>query len=321
MLAFDPYDYGEEESDVSAPAKRVLIAGGTGFVGEAVRAALRDGGYIVRLLVRSTASARRYQGQGFETALGDIKDPQSLFVAMEGVDAVINLVAIIKESGDATFEAINFQGTVNLVNAARQAMVDRFVQMSALGADNLPDFPYHFTKWRAETYVQDHIPDWTIIRPSIVFGPSQEGHYQFLGQMADLLRGGPLVPVPGRGDARFQPIHVTDVADVFRATLDDEITGRLLEIGGPEILTYLEMLDAVAAELQIKKPVINMPVPLIRIGATVLNVLPVVEAPVTNEQLDMLQIDNTTSNNDVAEILGREPKPLRGNLSFLRAGD
>ena len=300
--------------------KRVLIVGGTGFVGEAVRAAARDAGCTVKLVVRTSEDARRYEAQGFETEYGDVQDPQSLFVALEGIDAVINLVAIIKESGDATFERINYQGTVNLVNAMRQASVDRLVQMSALGAGNLPDFPYHYTKWRAETYVQDHIPAWTIIRPSIIFGPSREGHFQFVGQLADLIRGGPVVPVPGKGEALFQPIHVDDVAAVYCAALDNNDTiERVLEIAGPEVLTYRQMLDIVAAELGRRKPMVNVPVPLIRVGARVLDALPMFEAPVTNEQLDMLQIDNTTDDNAAPELLGRQPKPFRENLGFLHA--
>ena len=298
---------------------RVLLAGGTGFVGEALRAAVRAAGYTVRLLVRSSAAARRYQAQGYETELGDVQDPQSLYIAMEDVDAVINLVALIVESGDATFERVNFQGTVNLVNAARQASVDRMLQMSALGAGNRPEFRYHYTKWRAETYVQDHIANWTIVRPSIVFGPSAEGHFQFVTQLADLVRNAPLIPVPGKGDARFQPIHVDDVAGVFSAALGDEGTrGKVLEIAGPEILTYREMLAAVADELAVRKPMVNVPIPLIRMGAWVMDLLPLLEPPVTNEQLKMLQIDNTTAHNAAPELLGRPLRSLRGNLDFLR---
>ncbi len=136
-------------------------------------ALVRDAGYTVRSACAFQRRCSPLRGLGFETEFGDIQDPQSLYVALDGVEAVINLVAIIKERGSATFERVNFQGTANLVSAARQASVERFIQMSALGAGNLPDLPYHYTKWRAETYVKDHIPAWTIIRPSIIFGPSR----------------------------------------------------------------------------------------------------------------------------------------------------
>ena len=125
--------------------------------------------------------------------------------------------------------------------------------------------------------------------------------------------------VPGKGDARFQPIHVDDVAGVFSAALGDEGTrGKVLEIAGPEILTYREMLAAVADELAVRKPMVNVPIPLIRMGAWVMDLLPLLEPPVTNEQLKMLQIDNTTAHNAAPELLGRPLRSLRGNLDFLR---
>ncbi|CAN5579444.1 complex I NDUFA9 subunit family protein [soil metagenome] len=299
--------------------RRVLIAGGTGFLGEAVRNDLREAGYNVRLLVRSSRDAETYQDLGFETALGDVVDPQSLVIAMDSVDCVINLVAIIKESGEATFERINFQGSVNLVNAARQASVHRLIKMSALGAGNLPDFPYFYTKWRAETYVQDHIPNWTIMRPSIIFGPSSEGHYQFVAQLADLLRSAPVTPVAGDGRSLFQPIHTLDVAAAFTRAVEDESTfGQIYDLAGPEVLTYREILDEVARTLDIKKPSINVPVPLIRLGISIMNPLPFIEPPVTHGQLDMLQIDNTTNDNAAPRLLERPLHPFIGGLDFLR---
>ena len=304
---------------MAAESKRVLIVGGTGFVGEGVRSGLSAKGYVVRLLVRSSASARHYQKLGFETEFGDIQDAQSLFVAMRDVDAVINLVAIIKETGDATFESTNFQGTANLVDAACQASVDRLIQMSAIGVGNLPDIPYYYTKWRAETYVQDQIPHWTIIRPSIVFGPSTEGKFQFVGQLADLVRSGPLIPVPGSGEARFQPIHLDDVGGAFAATLaDDRTIGQVYEIGGPDVLTYREMVDLVADSIGISKPVVNVPVPLIRLGVRLIGPLPFVEPPVTADQLRMLKFDNVTTHNAAPELLNRPLKSFRDGLDFLR---
>ena len=306
---------------MAAGSKRVLISGGTGFVGEGVRKKISDLGYVARLLVRSSSDARHYQSLGFETEFGDVRDAQSLFVAMKDVDAVINLVAIIKESGDATFESINFQGTVNLVSAARQASVDRLIQMSAIGAGNLPDFPYFYTKWRAESYVRDHIPNWTIIRPSIVFGPSSGGNVQFAGQLADLVRTGPVIPAPGGGRARFQPIHLDDVAGAFtKALVDDRTAGQVYEIGGPEILTYRQMIDLIAETLDVSKPVVNVPVPLIRFGVTLMGLLPFIEPPVTKDQLDMLQFDNVATNNAAPALLNRPLTSFRGGLDFLRDG-
>ncbi len=298
----------------------VLIAGATGFVGERLREEVRDEGYIVRLLVRSREDAARYQAEGFETTLGDINDPQSLYVGMNGVDAVINLVAIIKESGDITFERMNYQGTVHLVDAARQASVKRFVQMSALDAANTPEYPYHYTKWRAENYVKDRIPLWTILQPSIIFGPSSEHHVQFASQLADVIRSpSPLIPVAGNGTARFQPIHTDDVATAFARTLGDRgAYGQTYELGGSQVLSYREIVDEIAKTLGVRKPKVNIPIPLIRLGVKLMSPLPFIEPPVTEEQLAMLVLENFTENSATPDLIGREPRPFTGGLDFLR---
>jgi NADH dehydrogenase len=306
-------------SSESTGSQTVLLAGGTGFVGEGVRRAVRDAGYNVRLLVRSRQDAERFQREGFETALGNVLDAQSLFIAMKGVDAVVNLVAVIQQSGDVTFERINYQGAANLVDATRQAGVERFVQMSAIGAANLPGFPYHYTKWRADNYVKDRMPRWTVIRPSIIFGASAEGHFQFVSQLAGVVRAAPVIPVAGDGSARFQPIHRDDVSDFFAKVIDDPGTaGQTYEIAGPEVVTYRQILDEVARTLGAsKKPRLNVPLPLVRMGVSMLKPIPFVEPPVTSEQLKMLQIDNTTLENAAPEMLGRPLKPFRGGLGFL----
>lgn len=296
--------------------RTVLLIGGTGYVGDAMRRRLRDAGRQVKLLVRSGDTAS-YERDGFTTAHGDITDTNSLVRAMDGVDAVINLVAVIREKGDATFERLNYQGSVNVVDAARQAGVGRIIQMSALGAGNLPDFPYHFTKWRAENYVKDAGLTWTIFRPSIVFGPGDK--YQFLTALADVVKQAPVIPVVGDGRSRFQPVHLNDVSDAFERALSDPDTtaGQTYELGGPEVVTYEEILDEVALALGKKKPKVHVPVALMMPAAAVMGAIPFIEAPVTTEQLKMLKIDNTTENNAIPELTRRAPTPFRGNIGYL----
>jgi uncharacterized protein YbjT (DUF2867 family) len=302
----------------SPAGQTILLIGGTGYVGDRMRERMRDAGYTVRLLIRS-GNGERYQRDGFQTAPGDITDPNSLVRAMEGVDAVVNLVAIIKEKGDVTFEKMNYEGSVNAVNAARQAGVRRFLQMSALGAGNLPDFPYHYTKWRAENYVRDSGLDWTIFRPSIIFGPGEKA--QFVTQLADVVRKAPVIPVVGDGRSRFQPVHLDDVSDAFIAALGDPATiGQTYELGGPEVLTYEEILDECAAALGKKKPKLHVPVGLMMPAAAMMGAVPFIEPPVTTEQLKMLKLDNTTQHNAVPTLLGRDPIPFRGNIAYI-AGD
>lgn len=297
-----------------AGATRVLLIGGTGFVGDRMRHVLREHGHAVTLLVRSGGDELR--GEGFATVQGNVTDPESLVRAMDGVDAVVNLVAIIKEKGDATFERINYQGSVNVVDAARQAGVRRIVQMSALGADNLPDFPYHYTKWRAENVVRDSGLDWTIFRPSIVFGPGEQ--VQFVSQLADVVKQAPVIPVVGDGRSRFQPVHLDDVSEAFARALADPATiGQTYELGGPEVLTYEEILDECAAALGKRKRKLHVPVGLMMPAAAMMGALPFIDPPVTTEQLKMLKLDNTTQDNATPRLIGRAPIPFRGNLGFL----
>src|SRR5690606_29922356 len=131
-------------------------------------------------------------------------------------------------------------------------------------------------------------------------------HFHLLTPLADVVRKAPLIPVAGDGSSRFQPIHRDDVAAAFLRALDDPATThQTFELGGPEVLTYREMLDEVARVLGSSKPKVNVPVPLIRIGAVVMGALPFVESPVTTEQIKMLKIDNTTNNNAAPDLVGR----------------
>src|SRR6476661_312946 len=201
---------------------RILITGGTGFVGSEIRKALAD--RELRLLVRDPSSVR--DAGAAELVRGDALEP-----AMAGVDAVIHLVAIIEESGDKTFDLVIRQGSENVVTEARNAGVRRLVHMSALGAQPNPAYPYLNAKWGAEQAVRQSGLDWTIIRPSVIFGP-RDG---FVNVLAGLIRRAPIIPVVGSGESKFQPVAVGEVAAVYRAVLDDPTAiGQTYELDGGE---------------------------------------------------------------------------------------
>jgi NADH dehydrogenase len=299
----------------------VLLIGGTGYVGDAMRHRLREAGRTVTLLVRPSSSVERFEREGFATAQGDVTDPTSLVRAMQRVqpEVVINLVAVIKESGNATFERMNYRGTVNVVDAMREVGINRIIQMSAIGADNIPDYPYHYTKWKAENYVKDSGLTWTIFRPSIIFGPGEQ--VQFVSQLADIvkMKVAPVIPVVGDGRSRFQPIHLDDVAAAFERAVRDPGTtaGQTYEIAGPEVLTYEEILDEAARVLGKQKPKIHVPVALMKPAAALMGAVPFIEAPVTTEQLKMLSLDNTTMQNATPTLTGRPATPFRGNIDYI----
>lgn len=291
---------------------RILITGSTGFVGTELRAHLSD--QQLRLLVRD-AEAPPDAGTA-QIVTGDILQPDTLGPAMDGVDTVIHLVAIIEESNGLTFDRVIRQGTENVVTAAKTAGVKRFIHMSAMGAQGNPAFPYLNAKWGAEEAVRGSGMDWTILRPSVIFG-TNDG---FINVLADLVRKAPVIPVVGSGQSKFQPVAVGDVADSFRRAVTDSGTvGKTYELGGAEIYTYEQMLDVIAVELGASKRKIHVPVGLMKLVVAMSSPLPkALKPPVTSEQLKMLALDNCTDSPATEELIGRKPVALRDGIGYIR---
>jgi uncharacterized protein YbjT (DUF2867 family) len=293
----------------------ILVTGGTGYVGSRLMRKLVEQGRAVRLLVRDEARARRVFPTGVTFARGDVTEPATLAAALKGVDAVIHLVAIIRERGGATFETVNYRGTVNIVDAERAAGVRRHMQMSALGALPDPAFPYHDTKYRAEQYVMASGLDWTIFRPSIIFGPGD----QFFSTLAGLARLPAPFVLPDGGTARFQPVWRDDVADAFIAALDDPATIRqTYELGGPDVLSYKEMVGILMDVTGRHRPLLPLPAGLLKPAAFAFDKL-LPSPPVTPEQLKMLRLDNSSTHSATATLTGRPPRSLREGLAYLNS--
>ena len=293
--------------------ERIFIAGGTGFVGDAFRAALGD--RPLRLLVRDIAKSAPLQTPNVELVEGDLTEPLSIEGALDGCDVVINLVAIIKEHGKSTFDNVIRQGTVNLLMEAQKTKPRRLVEMSALGAQHNPNFPYLDAKWHAEQDVKDFGIPFTIFRPSVIFGPGDE----FINKLADLVRKAPAIPVVGSGESKFQPVYVKDVADAFVAAIHDPASeGKTYELGGPDVLTYEQMIDVIAHRLGATKPKVHVPVGLMKFVVMATSPLPAaLQPPVTSEQLKMLSLDNCTDHSTTAELIGRQPASLRDNIDYI----
>jgi len=296
----------------------ILITGGTGFVGSAVVNALA--GRPLRLLVRDRAKAGDLPSQEVEIVEGNVTNPGTLPGAVAGCDTVIHLVAIIEESGGENFDSVIRQGTVNVVEAAKSAGARRFIDMSALGAADRPGFGYMQAKWRAEEAVRGSGLAWTIFRPSVIFGPGDG----FINALAAVVRSFPVIPVVGDGQTRFQPISVRDVADAFVAAVDDpETAGQTYELGGPDVLTYEQLLDLVAEKLGKHKRKVHMPVGLMKTVVSLSTPLPKsIRPPVTSEQLKMLALDNSTDRSATEHLIGRPPLRLRDGLDYIaKPGD
>lgn len=291
----------------------ILMTGGTGYVGSRLVEKLVEQGRDVRLLVRDVAAAQRRFPHGVTFAHGDVTAPETLLTALAGVDAVIHLVAIIRERGTRTFEKVNYQGTVDIVDAEKEVGVRRHLQMSALGALGDPHFPYHDTKYRAEQYVKASGLDWTIFRPSIIFGPGD----QFFSTLAGLAKLPAPFVLPDGGVATFQPVWRDDVVDAFLTALANPATiGETYELGGPETMSYKEMVTVLMDVTGRHRPMLPIPVMLLKPAAWAFDKL-LPNPPVTPEQLKMLRLDNSSTDSATATLIGRPPQSLREGLDYL----
>jgi len=289
----------------------ILVTGGSGFIGRRVVARLADRGNGVRVLARG--QRRTELPNRVEAVNADVLSGDGLSEAMSGIEKAVHTVAIIRESGGQTFEGVIRRGTERVVAAAKLAGVKKLVYISAIGAQDNLTYPYLRAKWWAERAVASSGIKYTMLRPSIVFGEGDE----FINALAGLVRYNPIVPVAGNGRAKFQPIWVEDLVTCIVACLDDAHDGETLEVGGPEHLTYDEMLDIVKQTLGKSRLKAHVPLALMRPLAQVMEwVLP--KPPVTQEQLKMLALDNTTDTDSVMRSFGVQPRRLADSLDYIK---
>lgn len=293
---------------------RIFLAGGTGFVGGHVRQALVDRGHSIRLLVhRKGAGGRTTSVEEIE---GDATRPETFEDAVKGCDATVNLIGIIREfpGRGITFQRLHVEATKNLLAAARKAGVRRHLQMSALGTRADSPSRYFSTKFEAETAVRASGLDYTIFRPSIIFGPKDD----FINKLAGLMRVLPAMPVIGDGTYELQPISADDVARCFAEALEKpETVGRTYELCGPDRLSYLELLDTIGRVLG-KKSVLKLkhPVALMRLAVPLFEGLPFF--PITSDQLTML-LQGSTCDGEWRKTFAFTPQGFEtGIRSYLR---
>lgn len=291
---------------------KVLITGGTGFVGHQVIESVIEAGHQVRALVRPGSEKKLPSGLEVEIAPGDVGRPDSLGPAVEGVEAVIHLVGIIREfpKRGITFEELHHRATVNIVAAAQAAGVKRYLHMSALGARPDSRSPYHQTKAAAEAEVRASGLDYTIFRPSLIFGPRDVSINLFVDQVRRL----PLVPVIGRGDYRLQPVSLTTVGQGYAAALTTPAAiGRGLDVTGPDVYTYNELLRAIGRVVGRKPRLMHLPVGPMRLLAGLLGGWP--KFPLTKPQIDMLLEGNAAPGDEFYGLFNLEPIPFEAGLA------
>ena len=291
----------------------ILVTGSTGFVGRHIVRQLVSKGKELKCLARTSSDLSMLKGLNVEICYGDVTNQGSLEVVLENVETVIHLVAIIRETRQATLEGVNYLGVRNLVQAAKMSNVKRLIYMSNLGAGPDRRFPLLYTKWQGEEEVRKSGIEYTIFQPSVMFGRGDG----FITVLAGMVKGLPLVPVVGSGRTRFQLISVDDVATCVAKALENKQTiNRTIPLGGPEYLTFEDIIDMVIQTLRLRRLKLHIPMSMMRpIVWTMGRVLP--RPPLTSVQLAMLNQDNITDVDTVEKVFGFKPVSLQEKIGAI----
>lgn len=293
------------------PEEVVAVTGATGFKGSHLVPRLLKEGYKVRALVRSETKAEPLKELGAEIFFANVTDFDTLEKAFSGADIVIHLVAVRHEKRGASFETINHLGTKNVVVASQNCKVKRFLHISILKADPEAKSTYLVSKWQGEQEVVNSNLNWTVLRPGLIYGPRGEA----ITTMANLVKRLPFLPVLGDGEYKMQPMYIEDEIEVFLKVLKDEKTiGQVYEIGGPEPLTYNQIMDTLGEVLiGRKRPKIHLPVsinrPFISLGEAILP-----NPILTISDLELLLLDAICERNAAEEVFEMKLTPFREGL-------
>jgi uncharacterized protein YbjT (DUF2867 family) len=282
----------------------ILLTGATGVIGGELLPALLASGHEVRALVRDP---RRLGAErvNVQIALGDLSDPFSMRHAMRGVDTVIHLAAAIRDQSGGSIEELNGLGTLRLLRSAERAGVERFVFFSAMSASRFQRTRFFRAKALAERAVLESPLEVTVFAPSIVYRPG-DPWLTLLERLAML----PAVPISGSGRARYQPIWARDVAACVAAALNGGGSPRY-ELAGPEILSYEGIVEEVLEASGRERPLVNVPLPLVRAGLHALELLVGSAAFATWEEAELMEVPMVSERGTSdAESLGVEPRPM-----------
>ena len=294
----------------------VLVTGATGYVGNYVVTALLAAGHAVTAVSRNGAKSSTASGKDLGTIPGvkyvaaDIGGGTGLPEAMTGCDAVINLVGIIAQRAEQTFQRVHVDGTRHLIDAAQALGIKRFVQMSALGAAAGAASRYSATKFEAEELLRKSDLEWTIFRPSLIFGIGDD----FFGRVLKNLVATPIVPQIGDGLFPFRPVWVGDVAQCFAQSLTNAATiGQTYDLVGPQEYTFRQLLDLEMDTLGGRKPVVPAPIFLMNIAVPLMQMLGPL-APITTDQYAMLKAGNTADPAKMQQTFKLEGRSLEVEL-------
>jgi uncharacterized protein YbjT (DUF2867 family) len=280
--------------------KLITIIGGSGFLGRHITRALARRGYRIRVACRRPDLAGHLQPLGVPGQIvpvqANLRFPASLAAACDGAYAVINLPGVMNSSGAQTFEAVHVFGAGAAAGAAKAAKARLFIQMSALGASMESPSAYARSKAAGEMRAKANFPSAIILRPSIVFGPEDN----FFNMFASLSRFLPMLPLIGGGATRFAPIFVGDLAEAVARLVDrGEADGKTYELGGPEVLTFRQILEFILETIGRRRLLVPVPWGIARIQGMLMGLLP--KPLLTADQVELLRADNVVSEEAVRD--------------------
>lgn len=297
---------------------RVLVTGGTGFVGREILWQLAEAGHQIGLLTRiAETDQHRQLAYRFRAELieGSVTAADQFVDRIRGFEAIIHLVGIISESNNATFQKVHVDGTRAMLQVAQEVGILRFVHMSALGTRENARARYHQTKWEAEKLVRASGLDWTIFRPSVIYG-RDDG---FVNLLAKICRLSPVIPVFGPGTNKLQPVAVEDVARAFVGALgNSDSIGRTYDLCGREIFTMDQLYDVILRVTKRRRLRVHLPMAIARLQAGFLEWAAGLigkQSPLTRDQLKMLQEDNVGDANPAKETFGLVQSPFADEIA------
>jgi NADH dehydrogenase len=300
----------------------ILLTGATGLVGGELLPLLLSRGEDVRVLVRDPRrlGANRVNVQ---IALGDLADPFSMRHALRGVDTVIHLAATIRDQPAGTIEELNGLATCRLLRAAERVGVERFVFFSAMNATDFQRTRFFQAKALAERAVLDAELEGVVMAPSIVYGLG-DPWITILERLSVL----PAMPISGAGDALYEPIWARDVARCVAGAIngaapnggapegDGAPRGRRYELAGPQVLSYDAIVEEVLTALGRSRPLVHLPLPAVRAGLRVIELLEGEDAFATWDEVELMEVPMTSAHGtEDARALGVDPQPIAEVLS------
>ena len=290
----------------------IAVVGATGFVGSHVVPHLVKAGHSVIAVSRAGRRLPDWT-DAVDARAADVTTGTGLDEALAGAEAVVHLVAIPRESKGRRFAEVNVRGTRRVVEAAQRAGIRRFVHLSVLGVVDDPKLGYLQSKWQGEQLVRESSLDWVVLRPSLMFGQG-DGFFNIVKTTLRFWSPG-IVAIPGRGDTRFQPLSADDLAIAVEHSLTEaDRGGSVYEVGGPDWLTYRQIVDEVMRVTGMRRLKLPMPIPLIgALTAVTDRVLPIF--PVTHDQIGSLQRQNYTDLDAFEKAFGVAPRKL--DLTYL----